>query len=143
MADTMPYIDAIKRYAGSGLESRIALARRAGVARSTLYAILGGTSQRATSIDNIEQHRTPAGRHRLPSGRRAHASRRGRRTRRANGSRKGFRGSWLRTPSRIDCIGQKRERPPSAKREPFWKIPGWTGRISCGEINIAHTAAPV
>ncbi len=54
MADTMSYIDAIRHYADSGIESRKALASRAGVARSTLYTILGGTG-RANTVDNIER----------------------------------------------------------------------------------------
>ena len=55
MADTMSYLDAIRHYADSGIESRKALASRAGVARSTLYAILGGSSRRVNSVDNIER----------------------------------------------------------------------------------------
>ncbi len=54
MANTMPYIDAIRYYTDTGVESRKNLARRAGVARSTLYNVLHGSGHTG-SITNIER----------------------------------------------------------------------------------------
>ncbi len=53
MATTLPYMDAIKRYTAAKLESPTALARRAGLPRSTLYTILDGTYD--PSIGRVER----------------------------------------------------------------------------------------